>query len=527
MKRAVIYARYSSSSQTEQSIEGQIRVCTEYAKATGLVIIGEYIDRAISGRTDNRPEFQRLIGDCGKQIFDAVIVYRTDRFARNKYDSAIYKRHLCKFGIELHYAAERIPEGPEGIILESLMEGLAEYYSAELSQKIKRGIRESALKGKAIGGNVALGYKIDKDKNFVIDENKAEAIRIIFDMFVRQKPNSEICEYLNSIGLKTSRGGPFTKNAIPRIIQNEKYIGVYKCGDIRLEDAIPGIISKEVFAIAQKENERRRTSKQAALPKANYLLSGKLFCGHCKKKMIGVSGTGRHGGKFYYYYCPNARGKKDCCKKQVPKDWIEDLVVAETLDHILRADTLSYIAKSCYEIQLKDKSDDKETDFFRHKIAENKKAINNTLKAIESGIETVTLPARLKELELEHTKLQAELKIAEAKRIIITPEHIMFMLMQYEKKWKDLQAYKKEIIECFISKIYLFDDKLIMYYNIDETQQELKSSDISLVESDGFDQRKLCSTIKKPKKCSNFKGFGEFGKVKKGRFRPRNIILEQ
>ena len=145
MKRAVIYARYSSSNQTEQSIEGQVRVCSEYAKAKGLTIVGEYIDRAISGRTDNRPDFQRLMQDSGKHMFEAVIVYRTDRFARNKYDSAIYKRHLRKCNVELHYAAEHIPEGPEGIILESLMEGLAEYYSAELSQKIRRGIRESAL----------------------------------------------------------------------------------------------------------------------------------------------------------------------------------------------------------------------------------------------------------------------------------------------------------------------------------------------------------------------------------------------
>ena len=222
MKRAVIYARYSSSNQTEQSIEGQVRVCSEYAKAKGLTIVGEYIDRAISGRTDNRPDFQRLMQDSGKHMFEAVIVYRTDRFARNKYDSAIYKRHLRKCNVELHYAAEHIPEGPEGIILESLMEGLAEYYSAELSQKIRRGIRESALKGKATGGNIALGYKIGPDKSFIVDEKEAEAVRMIFDMFVRQKPNSEICRYLNDLVIKTSRGNPFTKSSIPRIIQNEK-----------------------------------------------------------------------------------------------------------------------------------------------------------------------------------------------------------------------------------------------------------------------------------------------------------------
>jgi len=494
MKRAVIYARYSSSNQTEQSIEGQVRVCSEYAKAKGLTIIGEYIDRTISGRTDNRPDFQRLMQDCSKHMFEAVIVYRTDHFARNKYDSAIYKRHLKKCNIELHYAAEPIPERPEGIILESLMEGLAEYYSTELSQKIKRGIRKSALKGKATGGNIALGYKIGPDKSFVIDEKSAEAVKIAFDMFVRHKTNAEICEYLNGLGLRTSRGNPFMKSSVPRIIQNEKYIGVYKCGNIRLEDAVPPIVSKEVFLMAQKENARRRTSKQAARPRAEYLLSGKLFCGHCKKKMTGVSGTGKCGGKFYYYYCPSARYKKGCAKKQVPKDWLENLVVTETLSHILQPDAVNYIANACYEIQLKDKSRNKEEEFYRRRLADNKKAITNTLKAIEAGVDTMSLPARLKELEVEQLQLGDALAEAKAKNIVLTPEHIEFMLMQYMNKGEDKQAYKKEIIECFVSKVYLYDDRLVIYYNINKNQPELAESDLSLLESDGFDQCDLCSS---------------------------------
>jgi hypothetical protein len=401
---------------------------------------------------------------------------------------------LRKAGIELHYAAEHIPEGPEGIILESLMEGLAEYYSAELSQKIKRGIRESALKGKATGGNIALGYKVAPDKSFIIDEKEAEAVRIIFDMFVRQKTNAEICEYLNGLGIRTSRGGRFAKSSVSRIIQNEKYIGVYKCGDIRIEDAVPPVISREVFLMAQKENARRRTSKQAALPRAEYLLSGKLFCGHCKKKMTGVSGTGKQGNKFYYYQCPDSRYKKGCDKKHVPKDWLEDIVVAETLDHILKPDAVKYIANACYEIQLADKSGDEEVEFFQRRIAENKRALDNTLRAIETGVETTSLPLRLKELELERLQLNDELKNAEARRIILTPEHIEFMLMQYANKGEDERAYKKEIIECFVSEVYLFDNRLLVYYNINKNQPTLASSDLALLESPRFDQRESCSS---------------------------------
>lgn len=501
MKKTVIYARYSSSSQTEQSIEGQIRVCTEYARHKGLTIVGEYIDRAISGRTDNRPEFQKMIADCKKGLYDAVIVYRTDRFARNKYDSAIYKRELRRAGVELHYAAESIPDGPEGIILESLMEGLAEYYSAELSQKIRRGIKESALKGHCTGGGLALGYKIAPDKSFAIDEDEANAVRTIFDMFNKGFTNAAICEHLNNLGIRTSRGNLYTKSSIPRIIQNEKYIGVYICGNIRTEDAVPPIVSKEVFYMAQKELEKRRTSKQARLPRAEYLLSGKLFCGHCKKKMTGVSGTGKQGGKFYYYYCPSARYKKGCDKKQVQRDWLEDLVVAETVKHILQPETIKYLSGRLHEIQLADKSQDEELAFFKRKLAENKKALDNTLRAIESGVETKSLPLRLRELEIEQVHLEKEYERAQAHFVTLAPDQIEFMLLQYATPWEDEAAYKREVINSFVAEVYLYDDQLLIYYNIRDDQPDLMKSDLAWVENAGsgeFDQRGHASTIAKP-----------------------------
>ena len=446
--------------------------------------------QAISGRTDNRPDFQRLIRDCSRKIFDAVIVYRTDRFARNKYDSAIYKSQLKKAGIEIHYAAENIPDGPEGIILESLMEGLAEYYSAELSQKIKRGIHESALKGKAVGGSKVLGYKITPDKSFQINEKEAEAVRIIFDMFVRHKTNVEICDYLNGLGIRTSSGKLFAKSSIPRIIKNEKYIGVYECAGVRIEDGIPAIISKEVFAMAQMEVAKRRTSKQAHTPKANYLLSGKLFCGHCKKKMVGVSGTGQLGKKFYYYYCPNNRGRvKTCDKKHVAKNWLENLIVQETLAHILQPEAINYIANKCYEIQLNDKTGEEEVEFFRRRIADNKKALSNIMQIIETGTVTETLPVRLRELELEHAELQKELQSAEARKVVLTPDHIEYLLLQRTEKGEDEETWKKDIIDCFVSSVYLFDNRLLIYYNISNSEPRLAESEIALLESSGFDQR--------------------------------------
>ena len=298
----------------------------------------------------------------------------------------------------------------------------------------------------------------------------------------------------NSIGMKTGYGNVFTKSSIPRMIKNEKYIGTYTVGDIGIEDVIPSIISKEVFHMAQEENVRRRTSKQASRPRADYLLSGKLFCGHCKGKMTGVSGTSKTGDKHYYYYCHNSRYKKGCDKIQVVKDWIEEVVVTETIEHILQPKAVNYISNKCYEIQLKDNSNNEEVEFYKRRIVENKKALNNTLKAIESGVETESLPTRLRELEYEQSQLNKELKSAETRRIVLTPEHIEFLLRQYAEKGDDEYAYRKEVIESFVSEVFLYNDKLLMYYNIDESQEALAKSDLVLAELDEFDQQRANST---------------------------------
>lgn len=137
---AVIYARFSSHGQTEQSIEGQLRECYEYAKRNDLIILPEYIDRALSGTNDKRPEFQQMIEDSKKRDFNYVLVYQLDRFARNRYDSATYKAKLKKNNVRVISAKENITTDASGVLMESVLEGMAEYYSAELSQKVKRGI---------------------------------------------------------------------------------------------------------------------------------------------------------------------------------------------------------------------------------------------------------------------------------------------------------------------------------------------------------------------------------------------------
>lgn len=495
---AVIYARYSAGPrQTDQSIEGQLRVCTEFCKNRGLTVIDTYCDRHISGKTDERPEFQRLISDAKKRRFEAVVVYKTDRFARNKYDSAIYKRELKQNGVQIFYAAEAIPEGPEGIILESLMEGLAEYYSAELAQKIKRGMRESALKCQSTGAGRPLGYYTDEQKHFQIDPEAAQTVRTIFDLYIKGEPNASICELLNSRGLRTAQGNAFNKNSINKIIKNRKYIGEYKYNDIVVEGGIPAIIEPEVFYLAQAEMERRRTRKKPKSPKAEYLLSGRLFCGHCKTPMQGVSGTGKSGNKWYYYYCSKARGKtRTCDKKQVGRDRLEKEVVDDAVRYILQADVLEDLAKKVYAAQERQNDTASEIAFYEKKLADNEKAIANVLRAIESGVSTKTLPARLQGLENEQTVIRGELAFLKGKRLAYSQDQILFMLMQHLDPYpgESEQDYRRRIITDFVSEVYLYDDHLLIYFNITGADGKLKSVDLAKIEAGEFDERITSST---------------------------------
>ena len=497
----VIYARYSAGPrQTDQSIEGQLRVCTDFCKQRGLTVIDTYCDRHISGRTDERPEFQRLIADAKRKKFEAVVVYKTDRFARNKYDSAVYKRELKRNGIQIFYAAEAIPDGPEGIILESLMEGLAEYYSAELAQKIKRGMHESALKCQSTGSGRPLGYRVDEQKHFQIDPESAQTVQTIFEQYIKGESNAAICELLNSRGLRTAQGKLFNKNSINRIIKNRKYIGEYRYHDIVVEGGMPAIISKDTFNLAQAEMERRRTRKAPKSPKAEYLLAGRLFCGHCKGPMQGVSGTGKSGNKWYYYYCGNTRGKnKTCDKKQVSRDRLERAVVDFTVRYILQEDVLEELARKVHVAQERQNDTASEIAFYEKKLADNKKSIANVLRAIESGASTQTLPARLQELENEQAVILGELSFLKGKRLAFTEDQILFALMKHLEPYpgESEQDYRRRIISDFVSEVYLYDDRLLIYFNISSEDGKLKSADLSNIEGGEFDEGLISSTKKK------------------------------
>lgn len=459
---AVIYARYSSSGQREESIEGQLRDCTEFARNNGFLIVGEYIDKALTGRTDKRPDFQRMLRDSERGVFKAVICWKMDRFARNRYDSAMHKYKLKKNGVRIFYAKEVIPEGPEGIILESVMEGYAEYYSANLSQNVKRGYYDSALELKTLGQTV-LGLRKGPDGRFEIDPATAPIVRRIFEEYAEGERAKDIYHRLNEEGHRTSRGGLFNKNSIRRILQNEKYIGVYEYQDIRVEDGIPAIVTRELFDKCQSMVELHHRAP-AAKRDTNFLLTAKLFCGHCGEPMTGDGGTGKSGRVYSYYICNGRRAHK-CEKERARKDWIEQLVVDKLVELIHSDGFIEEIADRCMEYQKREK-DRSALNSLEARLKENEKAIQNMMSAIEAGIITPSTKTRLMELEAEHAQIEKGI----AKELISEPDlerdQVIYFLERFRDGDINDEMYRAFLIDTFLNAAYLYDDnRLILCLN--------------------------------------------------------------
>ena len=275
---AVVYARFSSHRQGEQSIEGQVAEAERFAKAHGLTIIHVYADRAQTGRNDNREQFQQMLSDAAKHAFDALIVWKTDRIGRNKEEIALNKYHLKKNGVKIFYVAEAIPDTPEGIILEAVIEGMAAYYSEQLSQNVRRGMRATAQKAQYTGGGCPLGYTIDENKKYMIDPNHAPTVKLIYEMYAEGKTVTEVVNELNSRGIRNSKGNPFTFNSLNKVLKNKKYIGIYTYNnEVIIENAIPPILDTELFYKVQEMLYKNQKAAAHRKAKVDYLLFENCF----------------------------------------------------------------------------------------------------------------------------------------------------------------------------------------------------------------------------------------------------------
>lgn len=501
-ENAVIYARFSSHKQGEQSIEGQLAAAYSYAAARGYTIIHEYIDRAMTGRNDNRDEFQQMLADCSKKQFSVIIVWKVDRFGRNREEITFNKYHCKKHGVRVEYVAENMGEGPESVILESVLEGMAEYYSLQLSQNIRRGNRENAKKCRFTGGRVPLGYKLDKNHQFVIDPDTAPLVRRIYAMYAEGQTITEIITQLNAEGLRTGQGNPYTKNSLRTVLKNEKYIGIYdfKNGEVRIENGVPAIVDRDVFDKVQKLLSTNQRAPFARWGKVDYLLTNKLFCGSCGAQMVGESGTGKGGTKYSYYLCINHKRGNTCGRKAIRQDWLEPFVLAKIQELILDDELIQFITDTVWGYyQRQDQQRDK-LDVLNAQLTETVNAINNLMRAIEAGMPLTEMTKnRLTELDAQ----QQALKTAIAQNQLdsgfkLQKDHILFFLMQFREMDFTDRKCQQRLVDVFVNSIYVTDDELTINFNFGGDKTVVKFSDFkSLAGENVFGCRALLSTIKR------------------------------
>lgn len=455
-----LYMRYSSDRQTEQSIEGQLRELIAYCKHQSYRVAAIYVDRAISAHAsmDKRPAFQQMLSDSARSSWKTVLVYKLDRFARNREDSAIARMRLRKNGCNVESAKEGISKNPEGVILEALLEGMAEYYSLELSQKVRRGMSETARKGNSTGGTTPLGYTV-VDKRLQIDPMTVHLVEEAFRRYADGDTVAAICDDFNARGYRTTRGTKFNKSSFKNVFRNEKYIGVYKFDDVRTDNAVPRIISDELWRAVQS---RLKTSEQAPArgkAKVPYLLSGKIFCGHCGAPMVGECGRGKGGKTYNYYSCANRKKARLCDKKPVPKDWLEDAVAQDALD-ALTDEIIEFVAEIAAQQSEEDIQKNTQIPVIRKKISEIENKIRNLTKALEcASVAPDAIVERLAELEAQKKGLSIQLSDEERGVIPLTKESVVVYLKAVREKAVPLETQKAMLIEMLVNSVTVYDDE--------------------------------------------------------------------
>ena len=457
MKTAVIYARYSSDNQTEQSIEGQLRVCEQYAKNNDIIILKTYIDRAMTGTNDNRPDFQQMIKDSASKEWQNIIVYKLDRFSRNKYETAKYKKILKDNGVKLISAMENIPDTPEGIILESLLEGMAEYYSAELSQKVKRGMNETRLKGNFTGGTIIYGYNVENHK-VVINEEQAEVVRFIYEQYALGVYVKDIIQKLNEKHIY-NRGKPFARNTIYNILKNEKYSGIYRHNNEVFENMYPRIVSQEIYDKVRKKTSQNHYGKRSI--EVVYLLRNKLKCGYCGEPISAECGTSSKGNKRRYYKClGKKRHTTNCNKQTLRKEILENFVIDILLKELNKPQTIEKMITNILNVQENMESGNSFLTSLYKEKTETQNTLNNIMKAVEQGVVNNTTNKRMIELENKLEDIERQIIVEKSKtNFKLTKEDIVIYLNDALKLEPQL------LINYIVNQIILFDDKMQIYFN--------------------------------------------------------------
>jgi site-specific DNA recombinase len=309
--RAAIYTRVSSDKQdVDLSISAQLKALREYAARNNYEIVREFIDEVKTGKTTARPDFREMIAMARSRSkpFDAILIWRFARFARNREDSIVYKALLRKIGIRVISINEPIEDTATGKLMEAIIESMDEFYSANLGEEVTRGMRESASRGFYIASYTPYGYRRIKVKDgakerpkLEPDPHEAQIVTRMFKEVLEGKGLTEITKALNRDGIAGPRGKGWGKTTIHKILTNEVYTGTLVWGrnsarniePVRVENAWPAIINKDTFSKVQYLLKGRAfASVHPRRTSSNYLLSGIARCGNCGKALIGQDAKG-------------------------------------------------------------------------------------------------------------------------------------------------------------------------------------------------------------------------------------------
>lgn len=490
-KLAAFYGRYSSDNQRTESIDAQKRAAEEYAARNNIKIVKVYVDEAKSATSDKRPQFQQMIKDSALGIFDNIIVHKLDRFSRDKYDSAVYKRKLKANGVKLISILENLDGSPESVILESVIEGMAQYYSANLAREVMKGMKETAFQCKHTGGQPPLGYDVNSEKKYIINEVEAEIVRKIFDMYINGYSYAQIIDYLNERGWKTKVGNTFGKNSIYSILDNEKYSGIYifnrsskkdafgkrnshlfkdESEVIRIEGGMPALVSKEIFQKTREMMISRKKAPGANKAKETYLLTGLIFCGDCGSAMQGNRRNAKDKPRYVSYRCGSRMQKRDCDNKEIRKEYIEEFVLSELEKNILNDKAVPILVEKINKhIQEQAGSDKESVEVMLKELEDIEKQINNIVSAIMQGFAHEEFKTKMDDLKDKKVKLEVAIKEQESRSQApkIAEEQVkqLFSMFREFVTQRNIPECKK-FIQNYVDKVIVYKDHVEVIFNV-------------------------------------------------------------
>ena len=460
----VIYARYSSHAQKDASIEQQVREAQAYAAELGIPIREVYADRAITGKTDRRPNFQKMMKDAEKGKFHYVIAWKSNRMGRNMLQAMINEARLQELGIRVLYTEEDFDDTAAGRFALRSMMNVNQFYSENMAEDIRRGLRDNAQNCKLTNGSLPFGYKKGEDLRYELDPPKDDIVREIFGRVACGEAFVDIANDLNARGIRTVRGNRWGKGSFHAMLVNERYRGIYIYDDIRVEGGIPRIISDELFFKVQEVLKTKKNPQGRHRVNGDYLLTGKLFCGKCKSPMVGISGTSKTGDLHYYYTCQKKRVEKACSKANVRRDAIEEAVARAIKEYALQDDVIAWIADSTVAYNRR-QEEQSHISILEDELNETKRAIKNIMSAIEQGIITDSTKGRLLELEAEQARLTGQIAAGRADIITISRDDVIAGLEMFRDGDVSDKKYQAKLFDTFLVAVYVYDDDMKIVFS--------------------------------------------------------------